>query len=109
MGGRYFYLGACTQGKIYASHLVRTESPTHTEVRIFLIFVKNKTQSFTGESKNFNELLSSKYYRPPNILCVSKPATDNIFRSTNKYQSVKIVRLYFCLQVFCYLCIMKSF
>ena len=30
MRGVYFYLGACTQGKIGASHLVRTASPPHT-------------------------------------------------------------------------------
>ncbi len=39
MEGRYFYLGACSQGKIDAFHLVRTISPTHTEVRVFLVFV----------------------------------------------------------------------
>ena len=39
MRGGYFYLGACTQGKIDAFHLVRTVSPTHTEVSVFLVFV----------------------------------------------------------------------
>ena len=35
----YFYLGACSQGKIDAPHLVRTVSPAHTEVRVFRVFV----------------------------------------------------------------------
>ena len=35
MKGRCFYLGACTQGKTDAFHLVRTASPTHTDVRVF--------------------------------------------------------------------------
>ncbi len=37
-GRQIFYLGACTQGKIDASHLVRTVSPTHTEVSVFQVF-----------------------------------------------------------------------
>ena len=39
MEGSYFYLGACTQGKIDALYLVRAASPTHTEVRVFEVFV----------------------------------------------------------------------
>ena len=38
MGGRHFYLGACTQGKMDASHRRRTEGPTHTEVSVFSCF-----------------------------------------------------------------------
>ena len=37
--GGYFYLGARSQGKIDAYHLIRTVSPAHTEVRVFLVFV----------------------------------------------------------------------
>lgn len=40
MRGGYSYLGACTQGRIGASHLVRTVSPTYS-VRVFLVFVLN--------------------------------------------------------------------
>ena len=39
MRGVYFYLGACSQGKIGDSYLVRTVSPTHTEVSVFVVFV----------------------------------------------------------------------
>jgi hypothetical protein len=49
MKGGYFYLGACSQGKIATSHLVRTVGPTHTEVRVFLVFVKIQTQGIAGE------------------------------------------------------------
>ena len=35
----YFYLGACSQGKIVTSYLMRTISPTHTDVRVFMVFV----------------------------------------------------------------------
>ncbi len=35
-----FYPGACSRGKISTLNLVRTESPTHTEMRVFLVFVK---------------------------------------------------------------------
>jgi hypothetical protein len=49
MKGGYFYLGACSQGKIATSHLVRNVSPTHTEVRVFLVFVKIQTQGIAGE------------------------------------------------------------
>ena len=45
MRGRYFYLGACTQGKIYASHLIRAVSPKHTEVRVFKVFVSKKFEA----------------------------------------------------------------
>ena len=37
--GGYFYLGARSQGKIDDSYLARTVSPTHTEVRVFKVFV----------------------------------------------------------------------
>ena len=43
MRGSNFYQGACTQGKIDIFHLVRTESPTHAEVRVFPVFVNNNT------------------------------------------------------------------
>ena len=49
MRGRYFYLGACTQGKIDTFHLVRTESPTHTEVRVFIVFVKGHSLNTSPE------------------------------------------------------------
>jgi hypothetical protein len=39
MKGSYFYLDACIQGKIEALDLVRAASPTHTEVRVFKVFV----------------------------------------------------------------------
>ena len=39
MRGGYFYLGARSQGKIDDSYLARTVSPTHTEVRVFKVFV----------------------------------------------------------------------
>jgi len=39
MRGGYFYLGACSQGKIATTHLVRTVSPTHTEGSVFMVFV----------------------------------------------------------------------
>ena len=42
MRGSHFYLGARNQGKIDTFHLVRTESPTHTEVRVLMVFVNNK-------------------------------------------------------------------
>ena len=38
MGGRHFYLGACTQGKMDASHRRRTEGPTHTAGGFLLFF-----------------------------------------------------------------------
>ena len=47
MIGGYFYLGACSQGKRAAYHLIRTVSPTHTDVRVFMVFVKIKTQEFS--------------------------------------------------------------
>ena len=40
---------ACFQGKIDALHLVRAVSPTHTEVRVFKVFVLIKTQNLAGE------------------------------------------------------------
>ena len=40
MRGGCFYLGARTQGKTDAFPLVRTVSPIHTEVRVFVVFVK---------------------------------------------------------------------
>ena len=40
MGGRHFYLGACTQGKMDASHRRRTEGPTHTAGGFLLFFSK---------------------------------------------------------------------
>ena len=42
MGGRHFYLGACTQGKMDASHRRRTEGPTHTAGGFFLVFFNFK-------------------------------------------------------------------
>jgi hypothetical protein len=42
--GGYFYPGACSRGKIATLNLARTESPTHTEVRVFMVFVQ-KLQS----------------------------------------------------------------
>ena len=33
-----FYPGACSRGKTFTLNLVRTESPTHTEVRVFPVF-----------------------------------------------------------------------
>ena len=47
MRGSCFYLGACSQGKIATSNLVRTVSPTHTDVRVFMVFVKIKTREFS--------------------------------------------------------------
>ena len=40
MEGIYFYLGACTQGKISAFHRKRAASPTHTEVSVISVFFK---------------------------------------------------------------------
>ena len=42
MRGGYFYLEACSQGKIDASYLVRTVSPEHTEVRVFRVLSLNR-------------------------------------------------------------------
>ena len=39
MRGGYSYLKACLQGRIGASHLIRTVSPIHTKVRVFPVFV----------------------------------------------------------------------
>ena len=39
---RIFCPGACSRGKISTLNLVRTESPTHTEVRVLMVFVNNK-------------------------------------------------------------------
>jgi hypothetical protein len=47
MRGGYFYLGAFSQGKRATSHLIRTVSPTHTDVRVFMVFVKIKTREFS--------------------------------------------------------------
>jgi hypothetical protein len=41
MQGDYFYLGACTQGKTDALHLVRTVSPAQTEGSVISVFVEN--------------------------------------------------------------------
>ena len=40
MRGGYFYPGAISRGKIATLNLVRTVSPTHTEVRVFMVLVK---------------------------------------------------------------------
>jgi hypothetical protein len=52
MRGSHFYLGARTQGKIDAFHLVRTESPTHTEVRVFPVFVKKNKHRIMQVNRN---------------------------------------------------------
>ena len=40
MRGGDCYPRACSRGKINTFHLVRTVSPTHTEMRVFTVFVK---------------------------------------------------------------------
>ena len=37
--GGYFYLEARSQGKKVTLNLIRTVSPTHTDVRVFRVFV----------------------------------------------------------------------
>jgi len=51
--GRYFYLGTRTQGKISAFQLVKTASPTHTDVSVIWVFVKIKTRGVATEQKSF--------------------------------------------------------
>ena len=41
-----FIWGACSQGKIVTLNLIRTVSPTHTEVRVFDVFVNKRNLYF---------------------------------------------------------------
>ena len=47
-----FCPGACSRGKTFTLNLVRTESPTHTEVRVFPGFCKKIVMAAAEQKKD---------------------------------------------------------